>query len=377
MTYRLLPAVSIPSKRIGIVVDERIYHAETLYNRAMVELSERQWPVASYEFQAVDLSAMSLRADERLSLGDRVFLSDPTLGLAFWATLTEVKRALEKPFDVSLQFETRPKKLEDLLVEATDTVDPTDILPDTDGGAPGDQLIIGPGGDPEWGDSPSTHDHANKATLDEIADVSGATVGDVLTVTAGGTEWAAQVEYHSHTNLPTLEVIEDIASGAEGEVLTKVGSAAVWAATAATHSHTNKTTLDLFTDAGFNGATANAYPYKTVGGSLAWMVPDNQTVWLAQVETDQTSGGVQMYRVRLLSAVDKSLTSSYLDNCYVADDNADPLVTGQRVAVVAPSAAGVSVGQHGFIVGRFGPDTAMPAHAHISDRVGYQVTFGA
>ncbi len=377
MTYRLLPAVSVPAWRMGVVVDGRVYHPETLYRRAKVDLSERQWPRALYKFEAVDLGAMALRPDERLSLGERVFVSDEALGLAFWATLTEVSRSLESPFEVSLSFETRPKKLAEVLEETVaGGVEESVFLPDPDGGNPGDQLILDENRNLVYGDSPSSHSHGNKDTLDAIP--APGVDGKILTSTGGGgMDWEDAPESHTHTNKATLDAIEDLSLGGELEVLTKVGSAAVWAATAATHSHANKTTLDKFTDAAFNGAVAGAYPYKVAGGTVAWMAPDNQLVWMGEVVSGSSSGGVQSYVIKLLSAVDRTPTGVQLSDCFVLDDGADPLVTGQRVAVVAPSAAGAAVGQKGFVVGRFGPDTSMPAHSHSRDRDGYLALFEA
>lgn len=58
---------------------------------------------------------------------------------------------------------------------------------------------------------------------------------------------------------------------------------------------------------------------------------------LAKVIEDQTTSSYQLYQVKLLNHTDRSETSTTVDNCFVADDDADAMEVGDECLVLLPS----------------------------------------
>lgn len=85
-----------------------------------------------------------------------------------------------------------------------------------------------------------------------------------------------------------------------------------------------------------------------------------QEIWFAKITEDQTSGGVQEYKVILLDPSDKSETSNEWSNCYVVNDAADSLSVNDLVTVAIPSEDDFENGEKPLIIS--GEGTGTEAH---------------
>jgi hypothetical protein len=369
MAYRILPAVSIP-KRVATLTTPATA-ADTLYRYAKRELSDKSFPQMECVFSAIDLSRISLRKDQKLTLGDSVFVLDESVGLANYVRLTKVSYSLEKPFDLDLEFVNRQKSLSEILQSVPQG---NQILPDTDDAEPGQFVGIDSDGNYGLIDVPETHTHTNLSTLEAIQDIAEGTEGQVPTLRSGSIVWDDTAATHSHAHFATLEAIPDMSTATVDTVLQKTASGLAFNTLPASHTHANKTTLDAI--AALSSGDVGKVMTAVSASSATWQLNDNQQVVLGEVLTvSAASGDPQSYSVRVLSSVDKSTTSETLSSCFVPDDLADPLTTGQLVAVVKQSAAGIAAGKKHIIIGCKSPDREAPAHSHTTDRWGFNATW--
>lgn len=121
--YTISPANALPGFRANAITNEKITDATALLLWGWVQSGDYFFPSVQYQVDLSDFAAMEQTQQTALTMGEVIRIIDQVLGFDTYARVTELRKNLSDPSDISITISNAPRRIEDLITDIVEAVE--------------------------------------------------------------------------------------------------------------------------------------------------------------------------------------------------------------------------------------------------------------